>query len=210
MRQLAVGVVAAWVSAALASPTCTLASTPVPTNMDLMVETTKAVVDDVLAEFSDGKSGLRAEAPVLIEAQSKHDANWLVEHLLIEALLERGFEVRVDTASAGQLGVRLTYRIIDLGISGWSGLMGGSVSRECRVTINIRVNGLADGTLRVQHEISKRLRDRIPKNRLEVLQNSNYDFADTELEEQSWGKFIEPAIVTTLLGSLIYLFFSNR
>ena len=196
--------------AVLALPVCGAASGPVATNMDLMVETASAVVDDLFAELGNSESGLMADVPVLIESVSDHDANWLVEHLLIEALLERGFEVRVDVASAGDAGVRLTYRIIDLGISGWSGLMGGSVNRECRITLNARVSGLADGTLLVQHEGTKRLGDRIPKNRLEVLQNSNYDFADTELEEQSWGKFIEPAIVTTLLGSLVYLFFSNR
>ena len=196
--------------AVLALPVCGGASAPMATNLDLMVETASAVVDDLLAELGQSESGLMADVPVLIESVSDHDANWLVEHLLIAALLERGFEVRLDVASAGDAGVRLTYRIIDLGISGWSGLMGGSVSRECRITLNARVSGLADGTLLVQHEATKRLRDRIPKNRLEVLQNSNYDFADTELEEQSWGKFIEPAIVTTLLGSLVYLFFSNR
>ena len=187
-----------------------VASPLVPTNMDLMVKTTKDVVEDALTEIASGDSGLSSEVPVLVEAEADHDANWLVEHIVIEALLARGFQVRVDTAGTDDSGSRLSYRIVDLGISGWSGLMGSSVNRECRVTVSVRVSDLHDDTLRLQHEVSRRLRDHVPKSRMDVLQNENFDFVDTELEEQNWGKFVEPAIVTSLLGSLIYLFFSNR
>ena len=45
---------------------------------------------------------------------------------------------------------------------------------------------------------------------LDILQHDKFTFAKTELEEQTWGKFVEPVIVSTVLGGLIYLFFSNR
>ena len=183
---------------------------PVATNMDLLVETATAAVDEVIHKLDAGEVGLTADDPILIEAKSTHDANWLVEHLLVEEMLGRGFEVSLDSSSVEGVDARLSYRIIDLGIMGWSGLMGDSIKRECRVTVNLRVSRFVDGKVLWQHEVSRRVSDQIPKRRLDVLQNSRYEFANTELEEQSWGKFVEPAIVSTLLGTLVYLFFSNR
>ena len=183
---------------------------PVATNMDLLVETAKAVVDEAVRNLEAGKVGLTADDPLLIEPKSEHDANWLVEHLLVEEMLGRGFEVTIDSSSTEGVDARLSYRIIDLGILGWSGLMGDHIKRECRISVNLQVSRFVDGEVLWQHEASERVGDRIPKKRLEVLQNSRYEFANTELEEQSWGKFVEPAIVSTLLGTLVYLFFSKR
>jgi hypothetical protein len=42
------------------------------------------------------------------------------------------------------------------------------------------------------------------------LQDTTYDFAKVEVQRQSWGKFVEPVIVSAVLGGLIHLFFSNR
>ncbi|MEC7973604.1 MAG: hypothetical protein VX987_12995, partial [Pseudomonadota bacterium] len=61
-----------------------------------------------------------------------------------------------------------------------------------------------------QDEITRLRADRIPKKQLEILQHSTYKFAQTDVEEQSWSKFVEPIVVSTVLGGLIYLFFSNR
>jgi hypothetical protein len=67
-----------------------------------------------------------------------------------------------------------------------------------------------DDTVYWQDEITRTRQDQIPKKQLAVLQHDQFKFAQTELEEQTWGKFVEPVIVSTVLGGLIYLFFSNR
>ena len=61
-----------------------------------------------------------------------------------------------------------------------------------------------------QDEITRVRQDQIPKKHLDILQHDKFKFAKTELEEQTWSKFIEPMSVSTGLGGLIYLFFSNR
>ena len=80
--------------------------------------------------------------------------------------------------------------------------------RRCRLTLALRLT--SEGELKWQTEAKSEISDRVSKNRIEVLQSSSYEFADTELEEKNWGKFVEPIIVSTVLGSLIYIFFNNR
>jgi hypothetical protein len=184
------------------------AATYIPTNIDLTVRAAEEAVAECLAGLDSLHSETDWELPVLVTAQSEHDANWVVEHCLTGELLERNFTVAVDTSAAAPESPRLSYRIVDLSLSGWSGLRGGEVWRRCRITLGLRL--VSGGELVWQHEATSQIRDSIPKNRLEVLENATYDFADLELEERNWGRFVEPAIVSSVLGTLVYLFFSNR
>ena len=183
-------------------------ATYIPTNIDIAVRAAEKAVAECLAGLDSLHSGTDWEAPVLLAAQSEHDANWVVEHSLADGLLKRNFTVARDTSAATGESPRLDYRIVDLHLSGWSGLRGGEVLRRCRLTLGMRL--LSSGELVWQQEATSLIRDVIPKNRLDVLENETYDFADLELEERSWGRFVEPAIVSSVLGTLVYLFFSNR
>lgn len=181
---------------------------PFPTNMDLLVETMASAVDESLARIEMPDDA--ATAPLLVVAQSKHDANWMVEHLLANRLLTRGFSVTLDSTTVQPTSMRLSYRVLDLGISAHSGLRGSKVSRQGRVTLALRLSDEGDDVVHWQDEITRTQRDQIPKNQLAILQHDQFKFAKTELEEQTWSKFVEPVIVSTVLGGLIYLFFSNR
>ena len=184
------------------------AAVPFPTNMDLLVETVASAVDESLARIEMPDDA--ATAPLLVVAQSKHDANWMVEHLLANRLLTRGFSVTLDSTAAQPTSMRLSYRVLDLGVSAHSGLRGSEVSRQGRVTLALRLSDERDDVVHWQDEITRTQRDRIPKKQLAILQHDQFKFAKTELEEQTWSKFVEPVIVSTVLGGLIYLFFSNR
>ncbi len=184
------------------------AAIPFPTNMDLLVKTVTSAVDESLARIEMPADA--ASAPLLVEAQSKHDANWMVEHLLANRLLLRGFSVTLDSTATQPASMRLSYRVLDLGVSAYSGLRGSKVSRQGRVTLALRLTDERDDVVHWQDEITRMQRDQIPKKQLDLLQHDQFKFAKTELEEQTWSKFVEPVIVSTVLGGLIYLFFSNR
>ena len=184
------------------------AAVPFPTNMDLLVETVASAVDESLGHIKMPDDA--AAAPLLIVAQSKHDANWMVEHLLANRLLTRGFSVTLDSTATQTASMRLSYRVLDLGVSAHSGLRGSKVSRQGRVTLALRLSDELDDVVHWQDEITRTQHDQIPKKQLEMLQHDQFKFAKTELEEQTWSKFVEPVIVSTVLGGLIYLFFSNR
>ena len=194
-------------AALLLSATAAVA-VPFPTNMDLLVETVASAVDESLARIE--MPAHAATAPLLVVAQSKHDANWMVEHVLANRLLTRGFSVTLDSTAAQPASTRLSYRLLDLGVAAHSGLRGSQVSRQGRVTLALRLSTERDDVVHWQDEITHIQRDRVPKNQLDLLQHDQFKFAKTELEEQTWSKFVEPVIVSTVLGGLIYLFFSNR
>lgn len=189
---------------------CATAATasPFPTNMDLLVETVASAVDAGLAEMKMPDAA--AATALLVVPQSEHDANWMVDHLLAGKLLARGFRVTLDSTAAQASGMRLSYRVLDLGVTGQSGLRSSVVERQGRVTLALRLSDQRDDTVYWQDEITRTRQDQIPKKQLAVLQHDQFKFAQTELEEQTWGKFVEPVIVSTVLGGLIYLFFSNR
>lgn len=187
----------------LAVPTGVRPEEP-PTNLDLVVAAVERAADDALAqapELAPGSAGAVVVAP-----QAPHAANWVLDHVLSERLLARGFAVTLDSTAGGS--ARLAYRILDLGISGRSGLGGGTVERRARASLAFSLS--RGDTLQWQQESGAVLRDRVPRNRLELLGNAAYPFTKAELEERSFGRFVEPFIVSTVLGGLIYLFFANR
>lgn len=194
----ATGLLLAWTAPARA-----LAST----NLELVTEAAARAVDQAVAGLDVGAGG-RADDPVLVLAEANHGGNWLVEHLLVEELLGRGLAVTLDSASVDGAAPRLSYRLVDLGVSGRSGLLGGAVTRRCRVSV--RLGYSRDGQRLWSGEGRAEVADRVPKGELDALQDSRYAFAHTELERRTWGRYVEPVIVSAVLGSLVYLFFSHR
>jgi len=189
-------------------PISGVALVPYPSNMDALVATVEDAIDESLAGLE--MSSETGDAPVFIAPQGRHDANWLVEHVLAQRLLERGFTIVSDSTQVGQESMRFSFRILDMGITAQSGLRGAEADRQTRATLALRLNRESDHIVYWQDEITRLRADRIPKNQLEILQHSTYKFAQTDVEEQSWSKFVEPIVVSTVLGGLIYLFFSNR
>ncbi|MCC7262268.1 MAG: hypothetical protein IT369_07085 [Candidatus Latescibacteria bacterium] len=182
---------------------------PVLTNMDLVVGTVEQAVDQALGQLET--QAVARDQLLLVAPQGKHAATWLVDHLLAEGLLARGFAVTLDSTALPAGTPRLSYRILDLGLTGRANLWGGQFRRESRASLVLQLSGSAKGSpLDWQSEVAGHLVDRVPKERLPVLQDSAFDFAKIEVQRQSWGKFVEPVIVSAVLGGLIHLFFSNR
>jgi len=193
---------------------CWLIASPLPatalmaTNLELLTQAADAAIRDALGKVPVASGEHGWQAPLLIESQDDHDANWLVEQLLVEQLLAAGLPITTTAESVGASAPRLTYRIVDLGITGRSRLLSGDIERSCHITVGLRFSDA--GELVALGEAKAELSDLIPGRQLEALQHSKHKFAETNLEKRSWERFAEPFIVTTVLGSLIYLFFSNR
>ena len=192
----------------LVSPCAVFSAVQYPSNTDLLVEMIEVAIGEALDEMTVPDE---VESPVIfIAKEGKHDANWLVEHVLAERLLNRGFAVALDSTVYDESRFRLSFRILDMGIIARSGLRGKYAERQSRITLILKLNDEVSHTVLWQDEITRVSSDRVPKKNLDLLQHSDHKFAKTELEEQSWNKFVEPMVVSTVLGGLMYLFFSNR
>lgn len=141
---------------------------------------------------------------IAVQSTESHAANWLFEHLLIEELLHRGLEVTSDQTTA----TKLMFRVVDLGVKGQTGLLGGTVTRRCRVVLRLELRNAGELVWSGDGHAEKQ--DKIPKGELDALQHARFGFARTDLEQRTWGKYVEPLVISTVLGSLVYLFFSNR
>ena len=173
-------------------------------NLDLVSHAAAQAVQRAVSSLDAAGYGEGFERMSVLPA-ARHDANWLFEHLLLQELLTRGLAVTADTSSAE---AHLSYRVVEVAVSGRSGLLTNNVTRLCRVGLQL---DLDRGQERLwSGEGQAGFSDRIPKGELEALQDSRFDFAKTELEKRTWGKYVEPVIVTSVLGSLVYLFYSNR
>jgi hypothetical protein len=172
-------------------------------NLELVSRAAAQAVDDAVTGLD--LAGSEDLHTVDIVPAAEHDANWLFDHLLAEELLRRGLSVSLE---AEDPAATLSYRVVEIVVSGRSALLSNSVLRRCRVGVQLDFRRgdehLWTGEGRAQ------LDDWIPKGELEALQHTRFDFASTELEKRTWGKYVEPVIVSAVLGSLVYLFFSNR
>ena len=187
-----------------------LLGAPLRTNLDLAVDTVEQGVDELLARMDTAAPGVDGRLPFRLEAQAKHEANWLVEHVLVERLVARGFAVVLDSTTAPPEAPRLRYRVVELGVDGRSGLWGGQVHRRSHLVLGLSLTRAPDQTLAWRDEVKANQEDQVAKARLPLVQETPYAFAKTEMEEKTWGRFVEPAVVSSVLGGLVYLFFSNR
>lgn len=210
-RHVGCALLAICAAAALSgSPSWADRDTP-PDNLELIIDTAAGAVVAGLADLdltalspSRGDGELRPPITLHVAARGRHTADWVVEHVLVEELLKRGISVMADSGAAPTL----SFRIVELGIWANSGVLRPSVERRCRVSLSLQLEGA--GELAWTGSATHVLTDRVEKRRVAALQSSTYAFAKTDVEEQSWGKYVEPVIVSSVLGSLVYLFFSNR
>ena len=178
-------------------------------NLDLVTQTAQQAMRNALSDLQlPATAAGDAPAVIAVASAATHTADWLFEHILLEDLLSRGLEASTGADVDSNATMRMSWRVVDLGISGHSGLLGGSVTRRCRVVLRLELHDA--GELVWSGDGHAERQDQVPKGQIDVLQHSRFSFAKTDVEQSTWGKFVEPMIITTVLGSLVYLFFSNR
>lgn len=113
-------------------------------------------------------------------------------------------------------GMVLTFRLVEFGVTyhdSWRrGFMGprvverlASVNLYCRL-----VSGGPENVLWVGRGKSERL-DIVPKSKLDLLEGLTYPFLPKPaLRQEPLSRFLEPVLVTSIIGGLVYLFYSNQ
>jgi len=175
-----------------------------------------------------------SSSTVLLSAEGTHEANWLVQDVLLEELTQRGVHVRwaasdsvrqgdwvspsgdsVLTVSSDSPVVALSYRIRYVGVEyighhrkrflgeKWE-------DRLARAELALQLVDRSDGRVMAFQEVKGQVQDQFPQYLLEYVESSPYGFARSTLNTQSWTRFLEPVIVSAVVGGLIYLFYSSR
>jgi len=180
-----------------------------PTNVELAEEALLLAclpVPDSLAAMGIGE--------VSVVADGSHEGGWFVVQSMTALLAERGIAVTGGEEGRGSV-LQLRVRPMELRVSY------GSVSRPWVVGAK-RVERIAaaeistqlvdsGGTVLMTLRSSGTAADEISWNDADALAGSDsWNWLTAELPEGGGGGILEPIIVTGVVASLVYLFYSSR
>lgn len=178
------------------------------TNENLLRETIARVLEDCLKDAPfDSKL-------IWIKEEGENPSAWIVEEELISYLQKRGPVGLEKEEGIEENDLVLSFRVIRLSLEypevKSKKLLGKSwVKRESQVLLSFN---LCDSQGRVlwSKRGEKKKSDLVRMDELTDLNNKQYPYLSPEVPESSWGRYIEPAVVTVVVGALVYLFFANR
>lgn len=187
----------------------------IPTNFELL----RLVVEEAIEEVCDR---LPSHETKLLHLGSESDApgNWLVERALIQSLRRRSYRVIVPDTSCAQPNMAnagpelLRYRLMDLNLlypaSRRKHLFGSRlIERQVRLHLLLQLNR-EDGEVLWTGEAKRTGGDWIPAKKLEYAEQEPLPFISPQLKADGWSRFAEPALLSVVIGGLIYLFYSTQ
>jgi len=182
----------------------------VPSNMELAED----ALFLALQELPETLSSYGADE-VLIEISGEHSGNWFIKQTISSVLHENSITVFNSDAEYDSSGMTLMVRPMELVVEY------GDVSRPWIVGSK-RVERIAkcelsstlldsDGSIIVTIRTGGIAEDVISWSDAEVLDGSTqWDWLSGELPENRGGGILEPIIVSGVVASLVYLFYSSR
>ncbi len=188
---------------------------PYVSNLELVEAAAKAAFDSV--RFSEPPVP-DSDIEVVIEAG--HAGGWLVEKLLNERMMERGWDIKViaegaDSTAVVQAPYVVNVKIVQLDLvyaRQWRRYIIASkvVERVARAAFHIELVDRVEGKILESVSTRGEMSDVVPTGALDVLSDPKYAFAAPELEKGSADKYLEGGLVLAIIGVLVYLFYSNK
>jgi hypothetical protein len=186
-----------------------------PTNLELL----KLAVEEAIEEVCD-RLPLHEPKIICLGRESEVPGNWLVEHAFSQSLLRRSFRVLVPDTLGAQPHPACTgqeilyYRVVDLDLIYLSSrrkhLFGPLlVHREARLRLLMHL-GKDDGEILWTGEAQRTKEDWVPAKMLEYVEGESLPFISPQLKPDGWSRIAEPALLSAVVGGLIYLFYTTQ
>jgi hypothetical protein len=185
-----------------------------PTNIELVEQAVAIAADSMKLVPPVG-----ADAGISIEMSGASDAAWLVENVLKEKVIAAGWNLktRADStdSTTAETGFVLRLRIVDLGLifgKSWRRylVVGKRVERIARASMFYDLEDRARSEVVASSNVSGEVRDIVPASLLPSLADPKYGFASPALDKSQWDRYVEGGLVLTIVGVLVYLFYSNK
>ena len=186
-----------------------------PTNIELVEAATRAAFDSVRVSAPPVP-----ESDIEIVIEGGHAGGWLVEKIMNERMIERGWDIRVvaasaDTSATSKVPYVLKIKVVELDLvygRQWRRYVIGSkvVERVARAAFYLELVDTAAGEIMESRNARGEVRDAVPASALAVLSDSEYTFAAPELEKGNADKYLEGGLVLAIISVLVYLFYSNK
>ncbi len=184
-----------------------------PSNEEFLRESTRSLLRRAFVDFPKTTSKL-----LFLKAEKEHPANWLLEGELIRHLRSLNYQVALHSEKLPdnwEESWSLFYRIIKMRMDypriKRKGFLGERmVVRYAGLNLSFRLEDNATGKVLWTRREKQSNSDLIKMKMIKSLNNQSYPFLSPSLPEDSYGRFIEPALVIAVVGGLVYLFFANR
>ena len=188
----------------------------VSTNLEILQKISKDAFDEIMDNMVDIEPG---STVLLVKDRGVGDIDFVLDNVMLKLLNQNNIKVREKMGEqAGELkglDYILKYQIVKMSFSypdiGRSWLIGEKeVERFAEISLFVQ---LVDADTRDTvwiGESEKQFNDVIPYSLLEKVEDQEYEFTKPQRQEWTWSSFIEPVVVTGIVGGLVYLFFSNQ
>lgn len=187
-----------------------LAAMPAPTNLELA----EAAVLEAVSEIPGDLAELGVDT-VVVEMAGDHAGGWLLEQTATSELSAGGVTVNAAEGESARTAYRLRLRPMELevryGESSRSWLIGTKkVTRHATCQISATLLG-PSGQVVLATRYGADVSDRVPVSSLSQLAGERGGpWLSPEMEGDGEGGILEPLIVSGVVASLIYLFYSSR
>jgi len=182
----------------------------VPSNMELAEDALSLAI----ADLPENLSAYGADE-ISLDILGDHAGNWFIEQTISSVLHEAGIVV-YDRASGSEIsGMTLNVRpmelIVDYGNVSRPWIVGSKrVQRIAKCEMSFTLLD-SDASILMTMRTSGVTDDVISWSDAEVLDgSSDWEWLSSELPENSSGGILEPIVVTGVVASLVYLFYSSR
>ncbi len=184
-----------------------------PSNEEFLRGTIRSLFERAFVDFPDKDAKL-----LVLRSEEQHPAGWLLEDELVFFLLSLDREVALQSVAPSrnlEESQQLFYRIIDMNLSypevKRRGFLGGRIlTRRAALNLSFRLEDGATGKVLWSEKVKEERSDVIKRSMAKSVNNKTYPFLSPSLPEDPQSKYLEPALVISVVGGLIYLFFANR
>ena len=175
-----------------------------PTDLQLMSQAFEQALERELSELP-----LSPETRIYLQPYDKSDENWVVEDVLTQVLMRRGYQITLRSPAAGAPAVGVMYyRRVDSRIvytplkKGWN-LFSSGQQREVYGDLFLHLEVVKKVVW--ARRIRARLADQVPTGNMELLGGS--DVIERTVVEPD-HKMIERSLSASIIGGLLYIFFA--
>jgi hypothetical protein len=157
---------------------------------------------------------------VYLKEEGEHPALWLLREELVSYLMQNKREVFLFDSTKinppfSQNASILKYHLTELKITypkaERRGFLGKRIiTREGKVNVFFYLVNATNNEIVWQTGVEYKKLDKIDIDALKSAENKNFSFLCTDLPSSATRKYIEPALVTAVVGGLVYIFFANR
>jgi hypothetical protein len=184
-----------------------------PNNEVFLRGALRSLIEETFSDYPKNTSDF-----VILKAEEDRPENWLLEDELLTYLLSLNLQVGLSTADSNRYlpeSKLLFYRIIDLKLdypqTQRKGIWGRrSVTRRAWMVLSFREEDRITGKVLWSRRGQSEKTDMVQRSLIPSLSNPSYPFLCPSVSRDPLSRYVEPVLLTTIVGGLVYLFFANR